>query len=73
MHHSDLGSGDGILIGASLLQQLEDNLRCLCKEKYLQGGKLSKCVVDDLRRRGGLSWLIKRTSRINIGDPTRQT
>ena len=40
MHHSGLGPNDGIVVGASSLKHLEDNL------KDLEKGPLPKQVVD---------------------------
>eukprot|EP00584_Thalassiosira_punctigera_P022121 CAMPEP_0172554416 /NCGR_PEP_ID=MMETSP1067-20121228/54465_1 /TAXON_ID=265564 ORGANISM="Thalassiosira punctigera, Strain Tpunct2005C2" /NCGR_SAMPLE_ID=MMETSP1067 /ASSEMBLY_ACC=CAM_ASM_000444 /LENGTH=350 /DNA_ID=CAMNT_0013342783 /DNA_START=70 /DNA_END=1122 /DNA_ORIENTATION=- len=39
-------SGDGVLVGASSLQQLEENLRSCASAKGEQGGKLPQNVLD---------------------------
>ena len=45
-HHSALGGSDGILIGASSMQQLEENLHACSSGKDEQSGKLPQNVVD---------------------------
>ena len=43
---TDDGSGDGVLLGASSLQQLEENLRCCGRAKDAENGKLTHPVLD---------------------------
>lgn len=43
---TDDGGEDGILIGASSMQQLEENLRCCASAKDAECGKLPQSVVD---------------------------
>lgn len=50
MHHSALGDGDGILIGASSMKQLEENLRCCSNAKDSQGGKLPESLVGAIEK-----------------------
>lgn len=42
MHHSGLGEGDGVVLGASSLEQMEENLGAC------EGGRLPGEVVDVL-------------------------
>lgn len=46
MRHSSLGDGDGILLGASSAEQLEENLRCCSRALDAEGGELPQNVVD---------------------------
>mmetsp|Transcript_2737 Transcript_2737/g.4964 ORF Transcript_2737/g.4964 Transcript_2737/m.4964 type:complete len:368 (-) Transcript_2737:111-1214(-) len=43
---NDDGSGDGVLVGASSLQQLEENLRCCGRARDAENGKLPQPVLD---------------------------
>ena len=46
LRHSALRADDGVLIGASSLHQLEENLRCCSSAKDEENGKLPQAVLD---------------------------